>query len=255
MAMGEHLTISEAGGVVEILMDRPDKKNALTNAMYDALTAALAQAAEGAASAVVIGSTGPDFTAGNDLDDFTRAAEDGPPLRAFPFIEALAAFPKPLVAAVRGRGVGIGLTMLLHCDLVYVSEDARLSAPFAQLGLVPEAASSLLLPARIGHARAFEIFAMGRVLSGTEAVALGLANLAMSADEVAGAARAGAERLSALAPGAAGETKRLMRQGAALAAQMAEENRVFSERLVGDAAREAFAAFRARRAPDFSGLA
>jgi enoyl-CoA hydratase/carnithine racemase len=156
------------------------------------------------------------------------------------------------VAAVKGVAIGIGATLLLHCDLVYVAEDARLSTPFVDLALAPEAGSSLLLPARIGHARAFAMFALGEALDGRAAAALGLANAALPADEVDARARQAAHRLAARPPGALLQTKRLMRDAAAIAAVMDVELEVFSQRLTSPEAREAFTAFAERRKPDFT---
>jgi enoyl-CoA hydratase/carnithine racemase len=142
--------------------------------------------------------------------------------------------------------------MLLHCDLVYVAETAKLSAPFVNLGLVPEAASSMLLPARIGHVRAFAMFALGESISGAEAVALGLANKMLPQDEVLTAARSAAKALAKKPAGSVVSTKRLMRDVAALLARIDEESLIFGERLKSDEAREAFRAFVERRPPDFS---
>jgi enoyl-CoA hydratase/carnithine racemase len=153
---------------------------------------------------------------------------------------------------VPGLAVGIGTTLLLHCDLVYVAETSKLSAPFVNLGLVPEAASSLLLPSRIGHVRAFAIFALGESISGHEAVALGLANKVLPQDEVLKVARANAKTLAQKPIGSLISTKRLMRNVEALMVRMDEEGLIFGERLKSDEAREAFSAFAERRAPDFS---
>ncbi|HEY4253128.1 MAG TPA: enoyl-CoA hydratase-related protein [Roseomonas sp.] len=254
--MSEHITIRRDGPVLEILFARPDKKNALSNAMYRAAREALEAAqTDDAIRVVLFGSEGDAFTAGNDIADFAAAASgqrDEP--QAHRFIEALGRAEKPIVAAVPGFAVGIGMTMLLHCDLVYVAETARLSTPFVNLALVPEAASSLLLPLRIGHARAFAMFALGESLSGSEAFALGLANKALPAPEVLPAARAAARALAARPAGAVVATKRLMRDVATILARMGDEGRVFGERLQSAEAREAFQAFSERRPPDFSGL-
>ena len=146
--------ISEANGIMEIVWNRPDKKNALSNAMYRAATAALARAVEDKSIRVVLlASEGDSFTSGNDLADFAAASMGGEAPAAHGFIEAIIQFPKPIVAAVPGLAVGVGTTMLLHCDLVFVANDAKLTTPFVNLALVPEAASSMLMPARIGHAR------------------------------------------------------------------------------------------------------
>lgn len=241
--------VSAGDGIMEIVWNRPAKKNALSNAMYRAATAALARAeADGAIRVVLLSSAGDGFSAGNDLGDFASAAAGGEAPAGTAFIEAIAQFPKPLVAAVRGVAVGVGTTMLLHCDLVYVAQDARLSTPFIDLALVPEAASSMLLPARIGHVRAFAMFALGEGLSGAEAAQLGLANAALPAAEVVAAARAAAERLALRPAGAVMAAKQLMRNREVILAQARAESRIFAERLRSPEAAAAFAAFRAKRA-------
>jgi enoyl-CoA hydratase/carnithine racemase len=252
--MSEQIKLKEEDGVLEITFARPDKKNALTNAMYHAAREALESAQTDKAIRVVLfGVEGGAFTAGNDIAEFANVANgQAGELEAHRFIEALARAEKPIVAAVPGLAVGIGTTMLLHCDLVYVSETAKLSAPFVNLGLAPEAASSLLLPARIGHVRAFAMFALGESLSGAEAVALGLANKMLPQDELLPAARAAARALAKKPTGSVVSTKRLMREVAALLSRMDAERLNFEERLRSDEAREAFRAFAERRQPDFS---
>jgi enoyl-CoA hydratase/carnithine racemase len=240
-------------GVMEIFWNRPAKKNAISNAMYRAATVALDRAeGDGAIRAVLIGSVGDSFSAGNDLADFAAAAAGGEPPAGTAFLRALVRFPKPLIAAVPGLGIGIGTTMLLHCDLVYVASDAKLTTPFINLALVPEAASSLLLPALLGHARAFAMFALGESLSGAEAARLGLANAALPAAEVIPAARDAAKRLAQRPAGAVMAAKRLMRRRELILDQMQAEAAIFSERLRSPEAMEAFTAFREKRAPDFS---
>lgn len=252
--MSEHLKLNQEDGVLEITFARPDKKNALSNAMYVAAGEALEGAQTNRAIRVVLfSSEGGAFTAGNDIGEFANIANgQAGELQAHRFIEALGRAEKPIVAAVPGLAVGVGTTMLLHCDLVYVAEMAKLSTPFVNLGLVPEAASSMLLPARIGHVRAFAMFALGESISGAEAVALGLANKVLPQGEVLTAARAAAKALAQKPPGAVVSTKRLMRDVAALLARINEESRVFGERLMSDEAREALRAFAERRPPDFS---
>jgi enoyl-CoA hydratase/carnithine racemase len=253
--VSEHVTVSVADGVMEILLDRPAKKNALSNAMYDRIVDALGEASASPEPRVVlIGSTGEDFTAGNDLADFAEVAMGGGEARAARFIEAIARFEKPLVAAVPGVALGVGMTMLLHCDLVYVSREARLSAPFVGLALVPEAGSSLLLPLRVGHPKAFEIFALGATLTGEEAAALGLANEALDPGDEIEAARTACAKLAKQPLGALIATKRLMRDSGPLLERMRAEGEAFFERLNSASAREAFTAFMERRPPDFGGL-
>ena len=255
--MTEHIKIRQDGAVLEIAFARPDKKNALSNPMYRAATEALDVARNDAAIRVVLfGSEGDAFTAGNDLADFADAAAGKrDQLQAHGFIEALARADKPIVAAVPGLAVGVGTTMLLHCDLVFVAETAKLSTPFVNLALVPEAASSMLLPARIGHVRAFAMFALGEALSGPEAFALGLANKVLPRDEVLPAAREAARTLATRPLGAVVATKKLMRDQERILAQMNGESALFKDRLQTAEAREAFSAFAERRQPDFAKLA
>ena len=252
--MSEHIKIKEEDGVLEITFARPDKKNALSNAMYHAVREALENAQTNKAIRVVLFSAeGGVFTAGNDIAEFANVANgQAGELQAHRFIEALGRAEKPIVAAVPGLAVGVGTTMLLHCDLVYVAETAKLSTPFVNLGLVPEAASSMLLPARIGHVRAFAMFALGESISGAEAVALGLANKVLPRDEVLTAARAAAKALAQKPAGSVVSTKRLMRDVAAIVARIDAESLIFGERLKSDEAREALLAFAERRPPDFS---
>jgi enoyl-CoA hydratase/carnithine racemase len=241
-----------------LTFNRPEKKNAITDEMYGALADALGSAARDDAVRVVLFlSTGDSFTAGNDLASFARQSEaprrrtDGPS-NVERFIRAMANAEKPVVAGVRGRAVGIGLTMLLHCDLVYVAEDAELSAPFVSLALVPEAASSLLLVARLGHVRAFSIFAAGRVVGGRDAARWGLATQALAADDVDEAARGAANRLASQPRESLATTKRLMRDAAAITTRIDEELAHFATRLTSPEAQEAFRAFAERRTPDFA---
>jgi enoyl-CoA hydratase/carnithine racemase len=255
--MTEHIKIKHDGAVLEIIFARPDKKNALSNAMYRAATEALDAAEKNQAIRVVLfAAEGDSFTAGNDLADFANAATGkGDGLAAHGFIEALGRADKPIVAAVPGLAVGVGTTMLLHCDLVFMAEGAKLSTPFVNLALVPEAASSLLLPARIGHVRAFAMFALGEAISAAEALSLGLANKVLPKDDVLAAARQAAQALATRPLGAVVATKKLMRDKQRILGRMAEEGAVFAQRLQSTEAREAFNAFAERRLPDFTKLA
>lgn len=252
--MTEHVRTTLAEGVLEVTFARPEKKNALTNAMYRAARSALERAqSDHDVRVVLFTSEGDAFTAGNDLGDFSNVSSgQGEEPQAHHFIEALGRAEKPIVAAVPGLAVGVGTTMLLHCDLVYVAENAKLAAPFVNLALVPEAASSLLLPLRIGYVRAFGMFALGEAISGTEAAALGLANKALPQAEVLTAARSAAAALAKKPAGSLIATKKLMRDAATLLERMHHEGEIFAQRLRSDEAREAFTAFAERRAPDFS---
>ena len=246
-------------GVATIEIARPEKKNALTIAMYQVMADAInAAKADTAVRALLITGQPGIFTSGNDLEDFMQrppgsgSGNDESPV--FRFMRALIDCDKPVVAAVTGAAIGIGTTMLLHCDLVYVSDEARLAMPFVGLGLVPEFGSSLLLPQRIGQARAAEKLLLGDPFTGAEAVELGLANAVLPAGEVANHARRVAERFNALPPGAVRETKRLLRAPQAEATFMAirTEGELFAARLRSPEAMEAFQAFFQKRRPDFS---
>ena len=251
------MTIKTAtlNGVATIEIARPEKKNALTMAMYTAMAKALAAAnADAAVRAVLITGQPGCFTSGNDLEDFMQRPPQGEESPVARFMQALLACEKPVVAAVTGAAVGIGTTLLLHCDLVYVSDEARLAMPFVSLGLVPEFASSLIIPALLGHAKAAEKLMLGEPFSGSDAVDCGIANAVLPAGEVVNHARRMAERFNALPPSAVRETKRLMR--APLRAQvqqvMAGEGELFRQRLRSPEAMEAFQAFFQKRKPDFS---
>ncbi|MBI1210705.1 MAG: enoyl-CoA hydratase [Alphaproteobacteria bacterium] len=253
--MSKYVKTEIKGGVMEIVIARPEKKNALTSEMYQAFVDALARAERDAdVHAVLFAAEGDMFTAGNDMEDFALAAGGTVTPKAVPFMEAIAAFPKPVVAAVHGHAVGIGTTMLLHCDLVYIAESARLSAPFMKLGIVPEAASSLLIPMLMGHRKAFAMFALGESMTGPEAVACGLANAALPADEVRAVAGRACAALANVPAGALRAGKGLMRDRDALLALIRKEAVVLTERVQSPEAREVFAAFLEKRAPDFTKL-
>jgi enoyl-CoA hydratase/carnithine racemase len=239
-------------GVMELRLDRPEKKNALTAAMYRALTAGLAEAAADADIAVVlITAEGAAFSAGNDIADFLAPGGAG---AALDFIRALAAFGKPIVAAVQGAAVGVGTTMLLHCDLVYAAPDARFIVPFVGLGLVPEAASSLLLPARIGQAKASAMLLLGEPLDADSAERAGLVTAIVPGETLRDHARAKATALTRMPPAALAATRALVRgDGAAVKARIDEEASLFGKLIQSAEAREAFTAFLEKRAPDFRG--
>ena len=246
-------------GVLTIEMARPEKKNALTAAMYQSMADALRAAEQDkAVRAVLITGQPGVFTSGNDVEDFMSrppviggAAELPPVLQ---FMHALVACDKPVVAAVTGAAIGVGTTMLLHCDFVYVSDEARLAMPFVSLGVVAEFASSLLLPQLMGHPRAAEKLLLGEPFTGANAVECGLANAVLPAGEVLNHARRVAERFNHLPPGAVQDTKRLIRgpQRELIAKTMAAENALFASRLRSPEATEAFQAFFQKRKPDFS---
>ncbi|SEQ90028.1 enoyl-CoA hydratase-related protein [Sphingobium sp. YR768] len=249
--MSDGIRIMETDGVIEIQFDRPDKKNALTGPMYRAMTAALADAsARPDIGAVLFTGQGDAFCAGNDLKDFMAGPEGA--AAAFAFIQAIAAFDKPLIAAVQGLAVGVGTTMLFHCDLVYAAPDARFIMPFVNLGLVPEAGSSLLAPTTLGHAKAAAMLLLGEPMDADAADRAGLVTAIVPAEGLLAHARAKAAALMAKPPQALLATRRLMKgDPAALNARMEEEARLFRETLSSPEAQEAFAAFFEKRAPVF----
>jgi len=256
--MSEHVRVAIEDHILRLTLARPEKKNALSLAMYSALGAALTKAeTDPNVRAILLDAEGDAFTAGNDLADFAAVAAgklDRQEMTSQIFLHALARADKPIVAAVQGFAVGIGVTMLLHCDLVYVAEDAKLTTPFVGLGLVPEAASSWLLQARIGYARAFAMIGLGEAIDGKTAAAYGLANLALPAAQVRPRALAAAERLAESAIGSLQASKRLMRDPALIKATMDRESAVFGERLKSAEAAEALQAFAERRPPNFRGI-
>lgn len=244
-----------ADGVLTIVLDRADRKNALTDDMCSEISALLEQAEKSDGSRVVlIRSEGELFSAGNDIGEFAAVASaDGPPpanMRRFQ--QAFARSTRPIVAAVQGRAVGIGATLLLHCDYVVLCEDAQLTTPFVNLAIVPEVASSRLLPAAIGHVRAFAMFALGQPVTAQEALAWGLANKVVSKADLLPTAQDVARRLAAQPLGALVATKALMRDAGMIAAQLEAEQAELLRRLRSDEAREAFSAFAERRTPDFT---
>ena len=246
-------------GVATIEIARPEKKNALTMAMYSAMSEALDAAREDkAVRAVLITGQPGIFTSGNDIEDFMQRppgqGSDAMESPVFRFIHSLMQCDKPVVAAVTGAAIGIGTTLLLHCDLVYVSDEARLAMPFTTLGLVPEFASSLLVPQLMGHRRAAEKLLLGEPFTGEQAVECGIANAVLPASEVLPHARRMAERFNALPPGAVRETKQLMRAPAReqTLQVIRAEGELFGKRLRSPEAMEAFQAFFQKRRPDFS---
>ncbi|MDP0499310.1 MAG: enoyl-CoA hydratase-related protein [Verrucomicrobiota bacterium JB022] len=249
------IEIAKAEGVLEIQIARPQKKNALTSAMYAALADAFTAAAEDPSVKVVCirGAQGV-FTAGNDLGDFLNHPPQDGGAPVFRFIEAAAFFPKPLVAVVEGLAVGIGTTLLLHCDYVLAAPDTRFILPFVNLGLSPEAASSYLLPLRAGHALAAELLLLGRPFDAATAQRAGLVNAIVPAEELTGQAQQRCRQLAAQPAAALRATKRLLKQPYVdgVRAALKAEQELFLERLASPEAREAFAAFAEKRAPDFS---
>jgi enoyl-CoA hydratase/carnithine racemase len=240
---------------LEIAFNRASRRNALTAEMYDAMTAAL-RAAEADAGVRVIVFHGHEdaFTAGNDLADFLERPPRGEDSPVFRFIEAVLAGTKPLVAAVNGPAVGIGTTLLLHCDLVYAGDNARFSLPFTGLGLVPEFASSYVLPLLAGYHRAAEILLLGEPFGTEQALAAGFVTRVLPPRETLAAARAAADKLCALPAKSIRLTRSLLRatHREEIVARAREEGALFLEMLGEGPAREAMSAFLQKRRPDFS---
>lgn len=254
--MTQHVLVEKSDGLLILTLNRPDKKNALTRAMYKTLATEITNAdSDPDVRCILIKANGDMFTAGNDLADFAAIGNSPSapePQDANPLLPALAKARTPIVAAVNGRAVGVGVTMLLHCDMVYVGEDALLITPFVNLALVPEAGSSLLLPLRIGHARAFEMFVLGEPVNAEKAVNWGIANRAVPSADLHSIAHASAVAIAARAPASVVATKSLMRDETVLLARMSQESGHFVRQLKSAEFKEAFTAFSERRAPDFS---
>jgi enoyl-CoA hydratase/carnithine racemase len=254
------IVTSKADGILTVEFNRPERKNAITAVMYQAMADALLDAENDARVRVILIAGKPEiFTAGNDLDDFLKNAKpvEGVPAEnrpVFQFMSALNGSTKPVVAAVSGAAIGIGTTMLMHCDLVYAADNARFSLPFSQLGLCPEFASSLLLPQLAGYPRAAEKLMLGEAFLAQEAFDMGLVSKVLPLEELRPFALAQAARLVALPAASVRATKALMKRPRADAIQsaLAAENEQFSAMLQGPEAKEAFTAFFEKRKPDFS---
>lgn len=251
------ITIEKADGLLTLGFDRPEKKNAITGAMYQAMADALASAdADPAVRAILFRGSDTIFSAGNDLDDFMKRPPGGPDAPVLQFLRRISSAGKPLLAAVAGPAVGIGTTLLLHCDMVYAADNARFSMPFVPLGLCPEAASSLLLPRIAGYQRAAEKLLTGDAFDAREALAMGIVNKVLPAAELLAYASAQAHKLIALPAASLRLTKALMKGGDAGAAEVAKvmnaEMTHFSQMLRAPEAREAMTAFFEKRKPDFS---
>lgn len=244
-------------GVMTLTLNRLDKKNSFTAAMYAELAEALRGAADDAAVRVVLFQGHETiFSAGNDIGDFLNKPPSTPDSPVFRFLDAIATFPKPLLAAVCGPAVGIGTTMLLHCDLVYAGDNAMFSMPFVNLGLCPEAASSLLVPRLMGYQRAAEVLLMGDPFMAEAALEVGLVNRVVPPTEANALAQQQARRLATKPLSSVIETKRLLKASTtpAVLERMREEGAIFGRMLQEPAAKEAFSAFLDKRKPDFSSL-
>jgi enoyl-CoA hydratase/carnithine racemase len=252
--MTETVLVTREAGVMEITFNRPEKKNALTRDMYAAVVDALRSAdADPSIRVVVLTGKGETFTSGNDIKDFQVRAAGSNESAASPFLTTLSTMQKPLIGAVNGAAIGVGTTMLAHCDLVVAARSARFVMPFTSLGLVPEAGSSLLFPRMVGNQRAAALLLLGEPLSAETALEWGFVYQVVDDADLMETARAVARRMAALPPQAVRETKKLIRHGQPeIADRIAEELELFRERLVSPEAGEAFAAFMEKRKPDFS---
>ncbi len=252
-----HVLTHIEDGVMTITLNRLERKNSITSAMYAVLADAIEQAEKDAAIRVaVLQGHETVFCAGNDIGDFLNQPPSGQDSPVFRFLRGIAGFPKPLVAAVCGPAVGIGTTMLFHCDFVYAGDNAAFSMPFVNLGLCPEAAASLLVPQMLGYHRAAEALLLGEPFMAEAALEVGLVNRVVPPMEANGVARSIARKLAVKPHSSLAETKRLMKMGTQrqVLEQMAQEGTSFGRMLGEPAAREAFGAFMNKRKPDFSGL-
>jgi enoyl-CoA hydratase/carnithine racemase len=249
--MTDLVSVTDDGAVRTMRMNRPDKKNALTLAMYDALAAGIDTARHNPKirCLLIAGSPGS-FCAGNDIADFVKFATAGGTIGApvIRFLDVLLHCDKPLVAAVQGNAVGVGTTMLMHCDYVVAGTDASFSTPFVRLGVVPEAASTMIAPRLMGHARAFSLLVMGRPMNAEDAKAAGLVNMIVAPEKVDAEAMKAAGEVAALPPQGVLATRKLLRGSRdQVVSRMHEENALFQARLRSEEARTAFEAFLTRK--------
>ncbi len=254
--MTDEVVLTSTDGVLEVRLNRPEKKNALTHAMYETVSAALEQAdTDPSIRVALLTGTGDTFTSGNDIKDFQARGASTAPRGGSSFLQVISSMQKPLIAAVNGAAVGVGATMLLHCDLIVAARSARFVMPFTSLALIPEAASTLLVPRLLGHQRASALLLLGEPLDAAKALEWGLVNWVVEDRMVMETAREIGRRLAALPPEAVRLTKRLMRHGEpTVAGRIKEEMGIFSERLASEEAQEAFTAFMEKRKPDYSRL-
>lgn len=255
--MSNDILVNIDRGVMTLTFNRLERKNSITSAMYGMLADALASgASDSAVRVVVFQGHETVFSAGNDIGDFLNQPPAGKDSPVFRFLRGIATFPKPLVAAVCGPAVGVGTTLLFHCDLVYAGDNAAFSMPFVNLGLCPEAASSLLVPQMLGYHRAAEALLLGEPFMAEAALEVGLVNRVLPPTGANAYAQKVAAKLAAKPATSLAETKRLMKksQQDSVLRQMEEEGASFSRMLAEPAAREAFGAFMEKRKPDFSKL-
>ena len=245
--MSDQILVSRADGVCEVRLNRPEKRNALTLEMYGAIIDALNEArADDSVHVLLLSGAGASFTAGNDLNDFISQGDFTEDNNAVRFLEALRNFRKVLVAAVHGQTVGIGVTMLLHCDLVLAARNAQMSMPFVKLGLVPEAGSSLLLPRLVGYHRAAELLLLGKPFDAAEGHSLGLVNRVIDDELLMDEARKLARSVAQQPPGALLAAKRLLRSDTGLSTRIQEELEAFRAQLGSEEFKAAVQAFFAK---------
>ena len=252
--MSQEITVSRTGRTLHIRLDRADKRNAVTRSMYEAMVDAIAEAeTDETIRAVLFSGAGDGFCAGNDLNDFLADPPTGMDSPAFRFLGAISTAKKVLVAAVHGAAVGIGTTMLLHCDLVLAARSAKLSLPFVTLGLVPEAASTLLLPRAIGHLRAAQLLLLGQPIDAETALHWGLVNRVVDDATLIDVAIETVTRICSLPPSAVRLSKQLLKDdGGDVATRIEREASIFVDRLTAPEFQEAANAFLEKRAADFS---
>jgi enoyl-CoA hydratase/carnithine racemase len=252
--MAQEITVNRIGRAFHIRLDRADKRNAVTRSMYEAMTEAIAIAeTDPAIRAVLFSGAGGAFCAGNDLNDFVGDPPTGMESPAFRFLRAVSTAQNFLVAAVHGAAVGIGTTMLLHCDLVVAARSAKLSLPFVALGLVPEAASTLLLPRAVGHLRATELLLLGEPIDAETALRWGLVNRIVDDERLIDAAMELVTRVASLPPAAVRLTKQLLKDDrGGVGVRIEQEADIFVDRLKAPEFQEAASAFLEKRPPDFS---
>jgi enoyl-CoA hydratase/carnithine racemase len=249
------ILVDSQNGVLTLTFNRLDKKNSVTSSMYAALADEFEEAkSDKSIRVVVLQGHEQIFSAGNDLGDFLKSPPTSDDAPVWRFLHGISSFPKPIIAAVCGAAVGIGTTLLLHCDLVYAGSNAKFSLPFVNLGLCPEAASSFLLPRLMGHQRASEALLFGDPLSVEEAARFGIVNRVLPPEEVNAYAQAQARKLAEKPLSSLLETKRLLKleTGTKVKERMKEEGQVFSQMLDAPAVKEAISAFMEKRKPDFS---
>lgn len=253
--MSTHIITEIRDRVLRIEIHRPEKRNAITVAMYEAMVAAMARAADDPAVRVILIHGQPEvFTSGNDISDFLNLPPSGTESPVFRFLTWISQADKPIAVAVTGAAVGIGATMLLHCDYVVAGESAQLSLPFTNLGLCPEGGSSLLLPLAVGYLRAAELLLFGEAIGARQACDWGLINSVVADDQAIPQARASALALAAKPPAALRTSKSLLKRRVVslLRHALEEETTSFAKLLDGPEAKEALSAFIAKRRPDFT---